>query len=163
MSRNTCCMLVNVIMKHARKGVGTEIQTKARLLRATAFGFFCILSVSCPTPPPLKIRLVSHTPFSILDSVYKPLHRRDLPSCVQSPGQSSYALSFHCAGLFPPHSQARVDVLPGLHLLSGVEGEFWATLRPGSDFTRATDDLNNRRALHKSKSTGNFTLPLGVN
>lgn len=97
-SRNTCCMFINVITKHARKGVGTEIQTKVRLLCATAFGFFCILSVSCPTPTENKT-CIPH-PFSILDSVYKPLHRTDLPSCVQRPGQSSYALSFHCADCF---------------------------------------------------------------
>lgn len=59
-----------------------------------------LYSLRLMSHPPLKIRLVSHTPFSLLDSVYKPLHRRDLPSCVQSPGQSSYALSFHCAGCF---------------------------------------------------------------
>lgn len=124
-----------------------------------------LFSVFSPSPVPslLKIRLVSHTPFSILDSVYKPLYRSDLPSCVQSPGRTSYALSFHCAVLFPLHSQARVDVLPGLHRLSGVEAEFWATLWPRSDFTVAADDLNNRREWHKSESTGNLTLPSGVN
>lgn len=154
-------MLINVIMKHGGRGVGMEIQTKARLLCATAFGFFCIFSISCPVPTENKT-CIPH-PFSILDSVYKPLHRRDLLSCVQSPGQSSYPLPCHCARLFPRHSQARVDILPGLRLLSGVEGEFRATLRPRSDFTMSADDLNNRRELHKSKSPGNFTLPPGVN
>lgn len=160
-SRNPRCVLVNVIVKHGGKVWVRKHQEKLGCFVQLRLAF-SVFSLS-PVPSPLKIRLVSHTPFSMLDSVYKPLHRSDLPSCVQSPGQTSYALSFHYTRLFPLHSQARVDILPGLHLLSGVEGEFWATLWPRSDFTMAADDLNNRRELHKSKSAGNFTLSPGVN